>query len=85
MRENEQILITVNNLYLSVIDLVISRASDMRLVSTEQRITSQGSVFKVGYLDQAYMVITSIGTGSNFNFTYSFIPSNVPFVETSQS
>ncbi len=77
MRESEQILITVNQLYLSEIDLVISRASDMRLVSTEQRITSAGSIVRVGSQDQAYMVVRSIGTGSTFNFTYSFIASNI--------
>ncbi len=51
MQESEQILITVNQLYLSEIDLVISRASDMRLVSTEQRITSAGSIVRVGSQD----------------------------------
>jgi len=47
------------------------------MVSTEQRITSEGSIFKVGWQDKAYIVVTSTGFGSTFNFTYNFIASNI--------
>jgi hypothetical protein len=51
MRNGEQIMFSIELLFNSVIDLVISRANDMKLVASEQRISSSGSTFRIGNLD----------------------------------
>ena len=48
----------------------------MSQISIQQFITSTGSSFRIGYLDSAYIVIKSIGRGSNFAFSYRFNPIN---------
>ena len=78
-------MISVDLLWNSVIDLVISRANDMKQVASEQRILSAGSMFRIGNLDQAFMIVTSIGQRSAFNFTYQFFPSNITYQDTTIS
>ena len=57
----------------------------MKQVASEQRILSAGSMFRIGNLDQAFMIVTSIGQRSAFNFTYQFFPSNITYQDTTIS
>lgn len=71
MKSGDSLLIVLDNLHQTTVDVVAASSNDSTKISLEQQsVSKSGMWFRVVYPDIPYLIFRSLGSGSSFSMSY---------------